>query len=315
MYASHFGLQRKPFSLQPDASFMYMGRRHKLAFHLLQYGLLDGTALSVISGEIGAGKTTLIQYLTRTIADDIEMGIVTHTHSNFGHIMRSIAGAFGVPGADVDYHSLYERFVARLRAIYESGKRAVLVIDEAQNLSVDTLEEMRMLLNINTGEHVVLQVILVGQPQLLEMLKRPELVQLVQRIGISHHLETLDVQETMAYIRHRLRLAGATRDIFNDLACAAVHYFSNGTPRLINQLCDFALVYAYSDDHEAVTYETVFEVAETRLGSGLSALRSVPAGGSAESLKQQLMGQLYGSPQRTEPAPRAVRTGTDGTSS
>ncbi|MQX35346.1 ExeA family protein [Roseospira navarrensis] len=293
MYASFFGLQRKPFSLQPDASFMYLGRRHKLAFHLLQYGLLEETSLTVVTGEIGAGKTTLIQYLMRNILADVEIGIVNHTHANFGHIMRSIAGAFGVTCGDKDNPTLYEDFVAHVDEVHASGKRAVLVIDEAQNLSIDTLEEMRMLLNINTGDHFVLQVILVGQPQLLDMLKRPELTQLVQRIGISHHLDNLDLPETMAYIRHRLRMAGAERDIFNDLACAAVYYFSQGTPRLINQLCDFSLVYAFSDDEETVTFETVFEVADARLASGLSAYRHLPEGDTPEMLKQRLLRDLY----------------------
>ncbi|KAA5606509.1 AAA family ATPase [Roseospira marina] len=308
MYASYFGLQRKPFSLQPDASFIFLGRRHKLAFHLLQYGLLEETALTVITGEIGAGKTTLIQYVMENILDEVEVGVITHTHSNFGHIMRSIAGAFGIKSADADNHGLYEAFVAHIRDVYASGKRAVLVIDEAQNLSLDTLEEMRMLLNINTGEHFMLQIVLVGQPELLELLKRPELVQLVQRIGISHHLDRLDQQETLAYIRHRLRLAGATRDLFNDLACAAVHFFSSGTPRLINQLCDFSLVYAFSDDKESVTFETVCEVAETRIASGLSAYRPLPDDLTVDRLKQRLMAELY-PPDRPADAPAAAPRG------
>lgn len=293
MYVSHFNLERKPFSLQPDASFMYLGRRHKLALHLLQYGVQEEAGLTVVTGEIGAGKTTLIQYLMGSMRGEIEMGVVTHTHANFGHIMRSIAGAFGVSCVQTDNHLIYEAVVKHIQDIHADGKRAVLVIDEAQNLSADTLEEMRMLLNINVGENPMLQIILVGQPQLLDVLKRPELVQLLQRIAISHHLETLDLQETLAYIRHRLRMAGAERELFSDLACAAVHFFSDGTPRLVNQLCDFSLVYAFSDDQTMVSFETVFEVAETRLASGLSAFRPMPEGWLIEDLKRHLLSEVY----------------------
>jgi type II secretory pathway predicted ATPase ExeA len=195
MYERHFGLERKPFSLQPDPSFMYLGRRHKLALHLLQYGLLEETGFIVVTGEIGAGKTTLIQYLMGGVRDEVVTGIVHHTHAHFGTIMRSIAHSFDVH-VEGDNQRLYEAFVDRLEELYDEGKRGVLIIDEAQNLSIETLEELRMLSNVNSGERFLLQVILVGQPQLLEMMQRPELVQLVQRVGISYHLDTFELDET-----------------------------------------------------------------------------------------------------------------------
>ena len=294
MYESFFGLDRKPFSLQPDASFMYLGRRHKLALHLLQYGLLEETGFTVITGEIGAGKTTLIQYLMKNILENVEIGVVHHTHAAFGTIMRSIAGVFDVEHTSGDNQLIYEAFVEKLEALHADGKRAILIVDEAQNLAADTLEELRMLSNVNSGERFLLQVILVGQPQLLATLKKPELVQLVQRVGISYHLETFELPETLAYIRHRVDIAGGKGDLFDDLACAAVHHFANGTPRLINQLCDLSLVYAYGDDGKSVTFDTVCEVAENRIGSGLSAFRSVPDGQTASTFKQELLDRLYG---------------------
>ena len=294
MYEAFFGLNRKPFSLQPDSSFMYLGRRHKLALHLLQYGLLEETGFTVITGEIGAGKTTLIQYLMKNILENVEIGVVHHTHAAFGTIMRSIASVFQVEHDSSDNQIIYEAFVRKLEALHADGKRAILIVDEAQNLSADTLEERRMLSNVNSGERFLLQVILVGQPQLLATLKKPELVQLVQRVGISYHLETFELPETLSYIRHRLDVAGGKGDLFDDLSCAAVHYFSNGTPRLINQLCDLSLVYAYGDDGKSVTFETVCEVAENRIGSGLSAFQSVPDGRSIAGFKQDLLDDLYG---------------------
>ncbi len=166
--------------------------------------------------------------------------------------------------------------VAVLHEEARNGRRALLIVDEAQNLSIGALEELRMLSNINSEKDQLLQLVLVGQPELLETLKRPELRQFAQRISVHHHLVPLDVCETAKYIRHRLRIAGGSPDIFDLQACVAVHYFCGGIPRLINMLCDIALVYGYSEDLEVIDLDTVIDAVQDRSDGGLSPFATLP---------------------------------------
>jgi type II secretory pathway predicted ATPase ExeA len=167
---------------------------------------------------------------------------------------------------------------------YAQGKRTVLIIDEAQNLRPEMLEELRMLSNVNNEKDQLLQMVLVGQPELLDILKRPDLRQFVQRISVHCHLDPLSPAETAAYIRHRLQVVGGKPDLFDDTACAAVHYFTGGVPRLINLLCDQALMYGFSEDQSYITFITVSEVVSDRNRMGLSAFRETPKERTASQL-------------------------------
>jgi type II secretory pathway predicted ATPase ExeA len=168
---------------------------------------------------------------------------------------------------------------------YAAGHRVVLIIDEGQNLEVDALEELRMLSNVNAGKDYLLQVVVVGQPELLEKLRRPELRQFVQRISVDHHLNPMELKDTIGYIRHRLEVAGGDPAIFDELACCAVQYFSGGVPRLINILCDHSLVYGFAEDKPRIDIDTVIDVAEDRRHSGLGPFRSDGEGASRDEIK------------------------------
>jgi type II secretory pathway predicted ATPase ExeA len=293
MYESHYGLSGKPFSLLPDPGFLFLSHRHRRAVNLLEYGLVTQAGFIVITGDVGAGKTTVIRHFLKNAGPDVTVGVITNASPSLGRLLGWVTTAFEMEGStDVDAVTLYNRFVDFLLAQYAKGKRAVLVIDEAQNLKPDMLEELRMLSNVNNEKDQLLQMVLVGQPELLDILKRPDLRQFVQRISVHCHLDPLNAGETAAYIRHRLGVVDGKPDIFDDIACAAVHYFTGGVPRLINLLCDQALVYGFSEDAPKIGYETVAAVVADRNRAGLSAFQSLPADGTSASLLNQLQGML-----------------------
>ncbi|HAX91148.1 MAG TPA: general secretion pathway protein [Rhodospirillaceae bacterium] len=276
MYESFYGLSAKPFSLLPDADFLFYSKRHQRAITLLDYGILTLAGFLVITGEVGAGKTTIIRRYLKSVGDDVTVGLITNPSRTIGRLLDWITLAFDLDTNERDEAKLYHRFVDFLLQQYANGKRTVLIIDEAQNLGADQLEELRMLSNVNNEKDQMLQVVLVGQPELLEALKKPELRQFVQRIAVHCHLDPLTPAETAAYIRHRLGVVGGSPELFDDIACAAVHFFTGGVPRLINLLCDQAMVYSFSEDKTTVSAETVAEVAQDRGQSGLSAFRVLP---------------------------------------
>jgi general secretion pathway protein A len=291
MYESFYGLKAKPFSLLPDADFLYPSKRHRMALNLLEYGLVTQAGFTVITGEVGAGKTTIIRSFLKGAGKDMTVGTITNTDKGFGRLLNSVAMAFEIQQPGRDYAKLYTRFVDFLVNQYAQGKRAILIVDEAQNFSVETLEELRMLSNVNNEKDQLLQTILVGQPELLDTLKKPELRQFVQRITVHYHLEPLDAADTNALIRHRLTVAGGDPNLFDDAACAAVHYFSGGVPRLINLLCDLSLVYGFSVDQKMIDFDTVCDAAQDRGRSGLSPFRATPDGFDRKTLKLQLVAQ------------------------
>lgn len=277
MYQEFFGLSAKPFSLLPDADFLFLSKRHRSAVNLLEYGMLSQAGFIVITGEVGAGKTTIIRRYLHNAGPDVAVGVITNSNKGFGKLLSWVAMAFDLDHRGRDYVRLYNRFLEFLLAQYAAGKRTVLIIDEAQNLKADTLEELRMLSNVNNEKDQVLQMVLVGQPELLDTLKRPELRQFVQRIAVHCNLEPLNVAETAQYIRHRLGVVGGAPTIFTDTACAAVYYFTGGVPRLINLLCDVVMVYAFSEEQASIRVDTVIEAARDREQGGLSPFRTLPA--------------------------------------
>lgn len=260
MYESFYGLKEKPFTLLPDPEYLYLSPKHQRALTLLEYGMMNHAGFSVICGDTGAGKTTLIRRLLTELGDDTCVGLITNTHQSFGELLNWVLMAFGLEGEGKSKAQMHHIFIDFLIEQYAQNKHAVLIVDEAQNMSADTLEELRMLSNINADKDQILQVILAGQPALRETLRRPELMQFAQRIAVDYYLESLSAEETKAYIHHRLKVAGAEQVIFTDDACNAIYKYSAGTPRLINLLCDTALVYGYAEQSEVISVQLVHDV-------------------------------------------------------
>ena len=273
MYESFYGFREKPFSLLPDPAFLYMSEKHRMALAMLQYGILNQAGFTVITGEIGSGKTTLIRQLLSEIDDDIAVGLVTNTHRNFGELLQWVLLAFGLEYRNKKKVELYQTLADFIAEEYAQDRRTVLIIDEAQNLSSDALEELRMLSNINADKNEVLQLILVGQPGLRDILQRPQLQQFAQRVAVDFALRPLNLEETWNYIRHRVQVAGGEPGLFDTRACAAVYYYTGGTPRLVNVLCDTALVYGYAEQKRRLDADTILAVVRDKARGGIFPVR------------------------------------------
>jgi general secretion pathway protein A len=264
MYERHFGLKLKPFALTPDPEFLYPSRQHSMALTMLEYGLESQAAFSLLTGDIGSGKTTLVRRLLRQLGDQVAVGLISNTHGGFQSIHGWALSALGIAPADDSDIAKYEGLVDSCVREYGRGRRTLLIFDEAQNLSVEVLEELRLLSNINSEKDLVLQILLVGQPELRIKLSRPELKQFAQRVSVDFHLRPLDRNETHAYIRHRLAVAGGTATLFLPEAIEFIYSQTRGVPRLLNQLCDFALVYAFADGRTTIDADLVAQVLRDR---------------------------------------------------
>ncbi|MFQ5761271.1 MAG: ExeA family protein [Acidiferrobacterales bacterium] len=269
MYQAFYGFRQKPFTLLPDPSFLFLNKKHRLALSMLQYGLLSEAGFTVITGEIGSGKTTLVRYVLEEIGDNLTVGSVTNTYRSFDELLQWVLLAFNLEYRGKSKVELYQALADFMVQEYERSRRTVLIIDEAQNLEPEALEELRMLSNINTDSNQVLQLVLVGQPGLRETLQRPELHQFAQRIGVEYHLPRLDLEETWQYIRHRLTVAGGDPDLFDIKGCAAIYYYTQGTPRLINVLCDTALVCGFAEQITSISAELIGEVIRDKAMGGI----------------------------------------------
>jgi type II secretory pathway predicted ATPase ExeA len=269
MYERHFGLKLKPFSLTPDPEFLYPSRQHAMAMTLLEYGLESQAAFSLLTGDIGSGKTTLVRYLLRNMRDQVTVGLISHSHSHFKSIHRWALSALNIVPKDDSDVAQYEALVDSLIANYAKGRRTLLIIDEAQNLALDVLEELRLLSNVNSERDLVLQILLVGQPELRRKLARPELQQFAQRVSVDFHLRPLDRNEVYAYVRHRLEVAGGNPSLFQPDAVEFMYVRTKGVPRLINQLCDFALLYAFADGRLTIDADLIAQVVRDR-STGIS---------------------------------------------
>lgn len=274
MYEKFFGLSEKPFSIQPDPSFLYWGRTHRLAYAMLEYGVLNHAGISVITGEVGCGKTTLIHRLLDQLSDTHTVALLSNIQEGRGDLLSWVLMGFGESFAGKSHVELFAQLQNYFISEYANGRRVVLVIDEAQNLSIDMLEELRMLSNINAGKDQLLQLILVGQPQLKGLLNKPELLQLAQRIGADFHLTPLNREEVHAYIETRLSIAGCRRRIFTERAMDFIAEQSKGVPRVINIIADTALVYAFSAEELVVGVETIRNVVRDKTEFGVFGLAS-----------------------------------------
>lgn len=282
MYENFYNLSERPFQLLPDPSFLYMTRRHGTALTLLQYSIQNRQGFTVITGEVGCGKTTLINRLLDEVTDEISVGLISFTHNNFGELAEWIMMAFDLPYKGKSKVELYDDFVQFLIRQYAAKKPVVLIIDEAQNMGVKGLEEVRMLSNVNAQKEHLLHLILVGQPELGDLLKMPELRQLTQRVSVAYNLAPLNVQEVAAYVAHRLTVAGGRPEIFTPAAVRLIAVASNGIPRLVNTLCDLSLVYGFSEEQPTVDVPIVQAVLRDRIRMGLPVGRGRKAGDSAE---------------------------------
>jgi general secretion pathway protein A len=271
MYESFYGFKEKPFALTPDPQFLYLARPHRKALTLLQYSLANDAAFCVITGEVGSGKTTLIRHLLKGIEQTTTVGLISNTSIDFGRLLQWVCMSFGLAHAGKDEVTLYELFTRFLIDEYAKGRRVVLIVDEAQNLGAPRLEELRVLSNINADKHLLLQTIIVGQPELRDLIRAPRLLQLAQRISGDCHIGALSADEARHYIHHRLRVAGGRLSIFTQGAVSLAYKQSGGIPRLINQYCDQALVYGYADGHTRIDGELMTQVIEDRRSNGLVA--------------------------------------------
>jgi type II secretory pathway predicted ATPase ExeA len=280
MYEVFYGLRANPFNLTPDPAFLYLGRQHRHALTLLEYTLEQGSGFALISGEIGSGKTTVIQYLLTRVERRLRIGVMTNTHPGLGALLPWVMRCLGVPVEGTSASEHYETFARHLMREHGAGRRVVLIIDEAQNLVADALEELRVLSNLNAGQTLLLQTVLVGQPELRQTLRRPGMRQFAQRIAIDYHITPLPREDTHAYVKHRLRVAGGREDILSSDAIELVHARTGGVPRLINQVCDTALVYGFADQRPQIDAELIGQVLRDR-GSG-GVLPFLEPGGRSE---------------------------------
>jgi type II secretory pathway predicted ATPase ExeA len=269
MYHDFYGLRANPFSLAPDPAFLYLGRQHRHALTLLEYALEQGSGFALISGEIGSGKTTVIQYLLTQVERRVRVGVMTNTHPNLGPLLPWVMRCLGIPVEGTSASEHYETFARHLMREFGVGRRCVLIIDEAQNLSPEALEELRVLSNLNAGRNLLLQTILVGQPELRQTLRGAGMRQFAQRIAIDYHISALQREDTYAYVHHRLQVAGGRTDLLGADAIELVHVRTGGIPRLINQVCDTALVYGYADQRSQIDAELIGQVLRDRGQGGV----------------------------------------------
>ena len=264
MYESFFGLTGKPFQLNPDPAFFYGSRGHKRAFAYLQYGVHQSEGFIIITGEVGAGKTTLVRSLLEQIDPShlIAAQLVT-TQLDADDLLRSVAVAFGLPIKALDKAQLLAELEAFLTSLVPQGKRALLIVDEAQNLPGRAIEELRMLSNFQLGNQGLLQSFLIGQPELRHLMQGPDLQQLRQRVIASYHLGPMDRGETQAYVEHRLHHVGWNNDPrFEHGAFDAIYTFSGGIPRRINTLCNRLLLAASLSEEHVISAASVDSTAE-----------------------------------------------------
>lgn len=274
MYEVFYQLKEKPFSILPDPDLIYWGRVHTMAFTMLEFGVMTNAGFTVITGEIGAGKTTLLRHLLRRISPGVNVGMIATSPQGRHELMQWVLMALDQP-FEGEYAVLFKRLQDYLYGQYAAGRRTILIFDEAQNLEPEALEHLRMLSNVNADKFQILQLILVGQPQLRDLLREPRLHQFAQRISSDFHLRPLDEREVVRYVDFRLRTVGASRSLFTDEACALVAAASGGVPRMINVLCDTALVYGFASNTSVIAGDIMREVITDKQQYSIFPVRNV----------------------------------------
>ena len=264
MYTSFFGLAEKPFAITPDPRYLYLSERHAEALAHLLYGINESGGFIQLTGEVGTGKTTVVRTLLSRVPHHADVAVILNPRVTPVEFLLTICEELGLAIAEADRDSVKQMVDAlnrRLLNAHAEGRRIIVLVDEAQNLSIDVLEQVRLLTNLETPTQKLLQIILIGQPELRELLDRTDLRQLAQRITGRYHLMPLSREETKGYVRHRLRVAGATEDIFTPGALSELHRLSLGIPRVINVACDRALLGAYTQETKKITASLVRQAA------------------------------------------------------
>src|ERR1700685_3701951 len=256
MYTSFFGLNEKPFAITPDPRYLYLSERHAEALAHLLYGINESGGFIQLTGEVGTGKTTVVRTLLSRVPHHAYVAGILNPRVTPVEFLLTICEELGVAVGQAERDSvkaMVDALNRRLLTAHAEGRRIIVIVDEAQNLSADVLEQVRLLTNLETATQKLLQIILIGQPELRELLDRTDLRQLAQRITGRYHLKPLSREETKGYVRHRLRVAGATEEIFTPAALSEVHRLSMGIPRVINVACDRALLGAYTQETRKIT--------------------------------------------------------------
>jgi general secretion pathway protein A len=268
MYTAYFGLTEPPFSIAPDPRFLYMSERHREALAHLLYGISAGGGFVQLTGEVGTGKTTLCRCLLEQVPPEVDVALILNPRLTDVELLATVCDELRVPypAGTSSRKLLVDGLYQRLLDGHARGRRTVLIIDEAQNLAPEVLEQVRLLTNLETTTQKLLQVILIGQPELIRILEREDLRQLAQRVTARYHLLPFSEAETSAYISHRLEVAGQKQKLFSDEAMREVHRAARGIPRLINAICDRALLGAYAQDRRRIEVATVRRAASEVLG-------------------------------------------------
>lgn len=267
MYTSHFGLNEIPFSIAPDPLYLYMSERHREALAHLQYGIKRDGGFVLLTGEVGAGKTTLCRSLLEQLPEGVDVAFVFNPKVSVIELLETICDELRIDREEQgSIKNLVDRLNTYLLAANARGRKTVLFIDEAQNLSTDVLEQLRLLTNLETNRYKLLQIVLLGQPELLSILNRQEMRQFSQRITARYHLGPLDAEEMGSYVRHRLEIAGCNRPLFPENLSKTLWRLTGGIPRLINLICDRALLGAYTLNRQQVNRRILRQAAQEVLG-------------------------------------------------
>jgi len=295
MYTSFFGLQEKPFAITPDPRYLYLSERHAEALAHLLYGINEAGGFIQLTGEVGTGKTTVIRSLLEQLPGHADVALILNPRITPAEFLLTICEELHVHVPESGRGStktLMDLLGRHLLDTHASGRRVVLIVDEAQNLSIQTLEQVRLLTNLETATTKLLQIILIGQPELRELLDKPELRQLAQRITGRYHLSPLSTEESAGYVKHRMRVAGATAEAFTPTALREIHRLSHGIPRVINVISDRALLGAFTQEEHRVGAKLVRQAASEVYGRPIPApwLKWVTAGAIGAALLLVIVG-------------------------
>lgn len=278
MYLDHFGMTGAPFSIAPDPRYLFMSAGHREALAHLLYGVKCDDGFVVVTGEVGTGKTTVCRCLLEQLPAGCELALIFNPKLSALELLATICEEFriAVPETHPGIKAYVDHINAWLLAVHAKGRMAVLIIDEAQSLAAEVLEQIRLLTNLETNQRKLLRIVLLGQPQLRDLLARPDMVQLTQRIVARYHLKPLSRQDMEGYVAHRLAAAGAPREIFNPAALERLYRLSRGTPRLVNIIADRALLGAYIERKERIDGAMVLQASQEVLGTQPAARRRIP---------------------------------------
>jgi general secretion pathway protein A len=264
MYKELYRLHSKPFSLLPDSECLYLGSTHRTAYSLLEYGLVTEAPFMVLTGDPGTGKTSLLQKLIADTRDAYSIGFLANARYDMNYLLPWILLALGLNHTQLDPVEAQHLFAAFLAQEATRRRRVVLIVDEAQNLGTNLLEELRLLSNLNQDKTLQLQIILSGQPDLQTLLRRVDMTQFAQRVVVDYHLQPFTEEDVARYIRYRVHLSGGTRPLFSAPACTLTYRLSQGNPRLINQVCEMALTYGYAKQAPRITAKLLAQAALDR---------------------------------------------------